>query len=407
MKKNKYKNGVVLGSALILLIFPPASVHAQSLTDAVLAARQNDAQYSADMAGVRSRHAQAQQSATAYLPYAGLTYTRSDLSNGGYSYKTVSLIQPLLSYDRYLSVKQADDLEGLADTDSRLAYQSMVLRVFSAMAEIIRQREAIRSGQAQIDGLADQSQRAQRMFQLGQGTVTEVSDFGARLASARANQISLQNSLENAILQFTHLTGLTVDVPSISVDVEDDPVGGRSLADLTAYVRENSVAVQQARHNMQLAQISVKKVRAQYVPQIYAQAARVQYGSSQSITVNQIGVSLSATLGAPQYYEDRRSAFDLEKAEESLESAKKTAISDLVKTYSAWSALGIEIKAREESVAAARQAVSANVRSYQAGIKSNSDVFLSYQALADAENQLVKTSISFKENAIKLSLMIN
>lgn len=378
---------------------------AQTLEKAVQAARQVDSQYAADMAGVQSRRAQARQSGTAYWPYAGVTYTSSDLASGGSGNKVLSLTQPLISYDRYLSVQQADGIGGMADAETRLADQNMILRVFSVMTEIIRQREALRSNQTQINGLEEQLQRAQRMLQLGQGTVTEVGDFEARLATARANRVALQNTFDNATRKFRQLTGMEVDAANMGIDLDTKSVTDKNLSELTAYARQNAVAVQQAQHNVELAQIAAKRVRAQYVPQVYAQLARVKYASYPGTSANQIGISLSATLGAPQYYEEQKASADLLKAQETLRYAQESSVSDVVKLYSSVLALETEVKAREQAIQAARQAVEANVKSYQAGVKSNTDVVASYQNLVDAEMQLTNSLLSKYENILRLKLL--
>jgi protease secretion system outer membrane protein len=397
--------------ALVLICgFIPLShqvAQAQTLEEAVQAARKVDAQYAVQQAGVQSLRAQARQSATAYWPTAGIIYNRADASIGGVNNKAISLTQPLINYDKYLVVQQADPQQGLADATARQADIDMVLRVFSAMAEIVRQREALRSNEAQAKGLQEQLRGAQRMHELGQGTVTEVSDFEARVAATQANHVALQNALDTAVRQFRQLTGLEPELSAISVERPRGALSEMTLPELTSWVREHAPTVQQARHNLELAQIAAKRVRAQYVPQVYAQVAHTKYASNPANSINTVGIALTATLGAPQYYEDQRVNYEVLKAQENLRYAQEVTVSELVRLFSSAQALHFEVSARDQAVMAARQAVEANIKSYRGGVKTNTDVLISYQNLSDAEMLAMNSRLLENESIIRISLLIN
>jgi protease secretion system outer membrane protein len=384
-----------------------AAAQAQSLDEAVLAARKVDAQYATQQAGVQSRRAQANQAGTAFWPYAGITYNQSDINAGGYSTRIVGLTQPLISYDRYLTLKQSDILTGQADAEGRQANSDMVLRVFSVMAEVIRSRESLHANEVQINGLQEQFNRAQRMRELGQGTVTEVSDFDARLAVARANRVSLQNALQTAQRQFNLLTGLVADVPTIGVEPITPWLQIETLEQLTAHVRENAPSVQLAQRALELAKIAYRRNKAQYVPQVNAQVARTQYAGNPAVNVTRLTIALSATLGGSQYYEDQRANAEILRAQESLRYAQEISVSEATRLFLTARVSLEEVAARQQALDATRQAVAANVKSYQGGVKSNTDVIASYQNQADAEVALVNSRLTQLETKLRLHLLID
>lgn len=395
------------GAALLGLLLGGAAmpVGAQSFEEAVTAARRADGQYGAAQAGAQSRRAQARTAASAYLPYANASYNQQDTSAGARSTRSVSLTQPILSYDRWLTMQQADPLQALAAVEALQADNELILRVFSAMAEVVRLREQLRTLQAQAEGFDEQLRRANRMRELGQGTVTEVSDFETRVAAARASRISLANSLQVAERTFTQLTGLRADTASMSVQPSTpwpDPPGLDALA---AFARDGAVGAVQARLNVDLARIAARRVNARYLPEVSAQALHYQsslYGSS-----NRTGVllSLSTPLAAATYFEHQRAALQLTQAEESLRYAQDSATTEASRLWASRQALREEAAVRQQAVASARLSVEANVRSYQGGVKSNIDVISAYQALSDAEMALVTTRLQLAETELRLHLL--
>ena len=200
------------------------TAHAQNFTEALTAAERVDPTFRIALTNVANRRVQVQEAKAAFYPSASVNYSRADLSVGGASYG-LTVTQPLLSYDRYLTLQQVDPIAALAVAEERQARSELALRLFRVMAEIIRNREAIRSIGVQIDGLETQLRRAQRMRELGQGTITEVSDYEVRLAVAQANRVSQRSAMDSAMRSFNLITGLQAQADKVSV--EDAARGGR------------------------------------------------------------------------------------------------------------------------------------------------------------------------------------
>jgi protease secretion system outer membrane protein len=382
------------------------AAHAQTFEQAVSAARKTDAQYTTQQAAVQGLRAQAGQASTIFFPYAGMSYNRSDLSQGGVTTRVVSVTQPLISYDRYLTLKQSDPLVAQADAQEKQADNDLVLRVFTAMAEIVRNRESIRAMGVQIAGLQEQLNRALRMRELGQGTVTEVSDFDARLAIAQANQVSVKNTLQVAERNFTMLTGLHADVASLSVEPTAPWQDERSFDELLVKARDIAPSIKTARSILDQAEIASQRLKAQYLPQVSAQAVRAEY-SGRPTTVSNVSITLSAMLGAASYYDEKKASAEIYRAQENLRYADELMVTELTRVFVAVRSYRDEVAIRQRAVQAAKVAVDANVKSYQGGIKTNSDVLTSYQNLADTEMALVTARLAQNEAGLRLKLIID
>lgn len=395
--------------SLVLAVSAFMSVPAaqgQTFKEAMRAAERTDAQFSAAMASIANRKLQVQEAKAAFYPSAGVTYSRGDLTGGssvtGYG---LTVAQPLLSYDRYLTLQQAEPTAVIAMVEERQARADLSLRVFKAMAEIIRSREGIRALDVQIEGLDAQLKRARRMRELGQGTVTEVSDFEVRLAVAEANRINQRSALESAQRIFTLLTGLRADPRQVSLaDAAEAPAVPES--DFVARVRDGANAVMSSRQSVRLQEIAVKRVRAEFLPQLTAVASTGRNaGSTGNYTDTRIGLTLNAPLGASQWFGGQKAAIELQRAQENLRFAQESATNDALRLLWSATALTNEIEIRKRAVMSARMALEGNIKSYQGGVKSNIDVVTSYQNLTDTEVALANSELLRMEALLNLKLL--
>lgn len=381
------------------------SVQAQTFSQALESALKNDAAYAAAMVGVVNREISAKEAASSFYPSAGLSYRLPEVGQGG-GVATLSVVQPVASYDRYLNRQQAEPLTEQARVQARQARDDLNLRVFRAMADIVRTRETIRALDVQQRGLSEQLQRARRMRDLGQGTVTEVSDFEVRLAVAQANRISQQTAQQAALRTVNRITGLMVDVDSVNVTDAGGP-GPLPVDDESAFVnavRSSSVSIQAARLAVTLQEIAARRVRAKYLPTLNAGISRGSDGSSSGGV--RFSITVDAPLSASSFYEEQRSANELQQARENLRLAEQTALSDALTLWRAGLDRAREVEIRRRAVAASRLALEANIKSYQGGVKSNIDVVTSYQNLADSETALANSELALTETRLQQRLLL-
>lgn len=393
-----------LASALLLSSLPVAS---QTFKEALLAAERADAQFNVALAGVANRRVQVQEAKAAFYPSATVSYSRADLTAGstGASF-AATITQPLLSYDRYLTLQQVDPIAALAVAEDRQARNDLALRLFRVMADIIRNREAIRSISIQIDGLETQLKRAQRMRELGQGTITEVSDYEVRLAVAQANRVSQRSNLDAALRNFTLITGLQGQPERISVADAAPQARPSDEGSFVTRVRETATPVVSARQNLRLQEISGKRLRAEFLPSVVAVAGRGRTaGSTSSYTDTRVGIVFNAPLGAGQWFNAQRAATDLQRAQESLRLAQDNAANEAQRVWKSSESLDTELQIRRRAVEAAKLALEGNIKSYQGGVKSNIDVVTSYQNLADAETALVNSEVARTETLLTIRLL--
>lgn len=392
-------------AVVALMAWAACAAQAQTFTQALEAAFKYDAAYTVAMVGVRNSEIAAKEAASSFYPSAGLRYALPEVGQGS-GVATLSLVQPIASYDRFLNRQQVDPLLAQAQVQARQARDDLNLRLYKAMADVVRARETIRALDVQLRGLNEQLQRARRMRELGQGTITEISDFEVRLAVAQANRFSQETTQQSALRTVSRITGLTPE--ALAVDVSDAVgAGGLPVADEAGFVDAvlgSSTAVQSARLRVKLEEIAAKRVRAKYLPTLNASVSKGSDGSSSGGV--RFGLSLDAPLSAGSLYEDQRAANTLIQARDNLRLAEQTAASDALTLWRAGLNQVQEVEIRRRAVVAARMALEANIKSYQGGVKSNIDVVTSYQNLADSETALANSELALTETRLQQRLLL-
>ena len=390
-------------AALAMLGATPLA--AQTFTEALAAARKTDAQYAAALSTALTRRVQAAESSTAFYPSGSVGYQPSALGSGRLT-RSLTLSQPLLSADRYLALRQVDPFEKQATAEAHLADADLKRRLFKAMADIVRFAEVLRATAVQVEGLQTQLQRARRMHQLGQGTITEISDFEVRVAVSQANAIAQRNAMEAAERSFTLLTGIRSGAGAISVDDAASAVMPDGEAGFVATVRERAASVQVAREAVRLQEIAARRARAVYLPTLDATATHSRTSGAATVNDFRVGLSLNVTLDSATLMNDRRAAIELARVRNVLRYQQDFAASEAVRLLRAAEAYASEVSIRERALVAAKLALQGNLKSYEGGVKSNIDVVTSYQNVADAEVALVNARLSRTETLLGIALLL-
>jgi len=384
------------------------SAGAQGFSDALNAAKSVDAQYLAALSAVAQRKIQVSSSNSAFYPYASVSIQRQDLRKGNTNdANQIAISQPLLSYDKYLTLTQSDPFEAIAGAEYLQAQSDLALRVFKTMSDVIRSREAIRASDVQIEGLETQFRRAQRMRELGQGTVTEVSDFEVRLAVAQANRVSQRSVLDAALRSFGQITGLQARIGAVSVSDAANFIIPKDYVQFADLVRDASPVVIIAKQNVVLQDIAAKRTKAEYLPQIYATASRSRSaGAAYPSNSTALSLTYSAPLGISNYYSVRQAGEELTRQKEILSFTQTSIRNQALSLLQSASSLQSEVDIRKRAVQSAKLSLEGNLKSYQAGVKSNIDVVTSYQNVADTEVALVGSELSLVETMLNLSLLL-
>ena len=344
----------------------------------------------------------AKQSRSIYYPEA--TFTTQRLATDTGDRFTLNVSQPILDWQRIVVLGQAAPQEALGEASLLVKQQDLATRLLKAAIDIMLANESLRLNEAKLLAVAQQAERATRLLQLGQGTVTDLRDIQVKLSQARAQQFAFQTQLQTALKQYASMTGTPPKAADFVLPLAQGEFVVQSLEAYTELGLSAAPAAVAARLNVGLAESEVTKIKASFVPTVSAQYA-YNHALGATTSATYWGVGLSVPLKAGTYYGMQAAEATVVKTREALRETESKIRLDADKlravVYSGLQA----IKIQREAIAAAELSVEANTKSYQGGVRTAVDVLNAIQTVYQVKSEYVSLATTQAQNILALVLL--
>ena len=395
-----------LAAALGLAFAGPA--RAESLLEMYEDARAYDATWQSAKAQYDANLYRAEQARAGILPQASLTagVSRSKVDANspplpndhyfGTQSTAVSASQPLYRPANLATWRQAQRQAQQAEFQLTAASQDLIIRVSQAYFDVLAAQDTLGYVRALKEATAEQLAAAKRNFEVGTTTITDTREAQARYDLVLSQEIAAENDLRIKRLALDTLVGKPAAQPN-PVGVLDK-VPPPQPADPEAWVNASetaSPAIQQAKANVEIAELETEKARAGHKPTVdltasYAYGRNIN-GTAGSLLENQprqgtAGIQMTLPLFAGFAVQNRiRETLSLEdKARTDLEATRRQ-VAQAVRTayFGVVSGQG-QVRALEAAEASSQSSLDANRLGYQVGVRINIDVL-------NAQTQLFQT----------------
>lgn len=388
---------------LVLLagLFAAHSVLANNLFDDYQSARKNDATFAASFADYETGRIQARTASTAYYPQGN--FSRTQLPNESGSRQTFTISQPILNADRWLSLQEAEPRNALADVGLQKNQFELAHRLFSVVSALSASREKLLLNQTNIDALQAQTDSAQRAFQLGMGTVTDVYDAQVRLAQARSQSLILRSTLQAATRQYETIVGTRPQLDSYILANNMSALKLPALETFMDQARSINPSIRASEIGTLIGEITRKRAKAVFLPSLNASVQRSQFGDN-TITSSGITLRLDIPLDMSSYSRIETADLALQKLKDTERAVKQQVELDIQRLHSDVQASLSEIAIRLEAIKAAELSVNANEQSFKGGVRSALDVLNALQALHQTKNDYVTALLQLGERLLNLQI---
>ena len=316
---------------------------------------------------------------------------------------TLQLTQPIWRAGPWEAIGEADALLRQAAAQHALAEQELIVRVSQAYFDILAAQDAVTVAGAQTQAVQAQRLAAQRAYEVGSATITDVHEAQARLDLARAQHVAARGDLETRRAELERILGTPADALA-PLDAAI-PLPAPDPADAQAWMsqarsRHPAVATQAAA--LQAARQALRRQRAEHQPTLDLTASRGTDFSSGTITSpaevstrsrsTRIGLQLTFPLysGGAVQSRVREAGANLGRAESDLEAAKRAAAAQVRQAYTGVITALAQCEALASAVASSRSALQANEVGYRTGTRINIDVLNAQQQLYAAQRDLAK-----------------
>ena len=401
-KPRKFPVPSMLGA---LMAFAPLA-QAQSLVELYESARAFDASYQSARLQYDANLARAEQARAGLLPTAGLAagVSRSAFENTNPQVDrsfntqnaTLSASQPLYRPANVATYQQGVRQVDLAKAQLEAAEQDLVVRTSQAYFDVLAAQDTLTFVVAQKAAVAEQLAFAKRNFEVGTSTITDTREAQARYDLVVAQEIAAENELRVKKIVLDQLVGKAESQPKgLSVPITLPPV---APADVNTWVQQSEAlhpSIRQARGNLDIAELEVRKAEAGHKPTLDAVASyNITRNPSGTATIAlggrantaNLGLQLNVPLFAGFSTQNRiRETLSLrDKAGSDLEGARRT-VSQGTRTafFGVESGQG-QVRALEAAELSSQSALDANKLGYQVGVRINIDVL-------NAQSQLFQT----------------
>ncbi|MCL2161945.1 MAG: TolC family outer membrane protein [Betaproteobacteria bacterium] len=409
------------------------SAQADNLLSLYRDAVQADAAYLAAQADARASREMKPQALARLLPNASFSGTRYKNSNdqtyttglgagdtvnsrySSYNY-SVGVTQPLFRAAAFATWRQSRVLVEGAEAELQGAEQDVGTRLSAAYIDVLLAEANLEVTRAQRDSYLTHLDYAQKAFQTGRGTRTDIDEARSQLDLAAAQTIELQYQLNYAhdalrAIVDRPLTPLARLNPERMTLVRPDPDRIEDWIQKAEGVNPQLTAL---RASVEAASLQVKKALSGHLPTLDFVAQRIR---NESNTTDSIDVKNDATVyglraempifsGGETQSLVRQARAELDKARQQLEDGRRKIGLQIRKEFDGV-AQGVHwVRAYEQAVKSAEQALESTRKGFMAGTRSTLDVLIAEQNLATARRDLNRARYQYMFSRLQLLALV-
>lgn len=293
------------------------------------------------------------------------------------------------------------------------AFQELFPRVVEAYFEVARLGNELRLSEQQkiaIEGLVKQTRR---LFEAGDGTITDIDEAQARLDLILALQIESRARLQAALHALSGRTGVTVE--TITAMDDELPATAPLLAkhDLAFWQSQARLAAPRLdarRESVAVAQAEVGVQRAGHYPTL-ALVGELNHSDRDNLSEDYrrqsssyLGLSLNVPLyaGGGVNAASRKSQYALSSAQSQLDDEARQLAEDIERSYLGVVSGYAKSRALQTAVHSSQRALESAEKGYQAGVRSTVDILNAQQSLFAARRDLLNSKLDMLQSLVEL-----
>lgn len=402
------RQALVLSMAIVGVLAGQPSAKAQSLTEALAAAYQNNPQLSAQRARLRATDEQVPQALSGFRPtiqaFSEIGPRWADSNNeslvgsedGQLFSRTVggSIEQPLYKGGQTAAaLRGAENVVRAERARLTASEQDVLLKAATAYSDVYRDQAVLELTIRNEQRLARQLEATRDRFQVGEVTRTDVSQAEARLARATAERIASEGNLAASRATFRNVVGTAPALLARPPLPEGIPA---NLSEANALATDWNPTVSSAEFEQRSAFDSIDKVRGEMLPQVslvgrvqrgYEEArSGARYDSAEAI----VNVTIPLYQAGSVYSRLREAKQTAAQRRRELDQSQNDAVETSTRSWNALETATAEIGSYAKQVQANRFALEGVEREAEVGARTVLDVLDAQQELVESQVSLVR-----------------
>lgn len=425
------KNKTIVRPGLLALLFGcvlAVPVHAESLADVYLLAKENDPKYRAMRSEFEATEFATKEARSGLLPSVSLTYARSNIdqnitdsenavfATGQAKYptteQTISITQPIFKLSAWRRFNQAKASEKQAAAAFAAAEQDLILRTASAYLAVLAAQDALALAKGEQESLRRQLDLAQAKYSSGQATVVNLYDARARTALKESDVIAAENDLADKKQALREIVGkMPANLSTLPATIPLDAPEPKDPEQWVNASLENNLLLQARLMAVEVARQEIGRQKAGYFPTLdLAYSRNVNetggslFGGGSTVNTNQMmlrltvpiyegGLTSALTGQAVKHHESARE--DLERDRRQVERQARSAYLGVMSGM-------VRVDALRQSVAALESARKLKDEGYKAGLNTVLAVLDAERDLYAARRDAAQARYDYQLNVLRL-----
>lgn len=394
---------------------------AEDLLQLYSIALQEDPQYQSSRASQSSVKATETIANSALLPTIGLSanvnrvnrdiQSSASLTDDSFNTQdlTLSLSQPIYRRTNWLSVDQAELQSQKADVDLVASEQGLIVRLARAYFDVLSAQDTLDFVLADKKAIARQLEQAQQRFDVGLIAITAVHEAQAAYDQSIANEITAQNTLDNAREILREIIGnRDVSLSGLNNTIELMPPTPSVLDEWTVKALNQNPGVIAARKTAEVAQKEIEVKRSGHYPTLdfvgTHALSRTQSSGGSDLNTTTVGLQLAVPLysGGGVVASTKKAQYDFEAAQYGVEQQERAVTRQVRDAYRGVISSISQVKALEATRVSTKSALEATEAGFEVGTRTIVDVLNSQRNLYSAMNDYAQSRYNYIINGLLL-----
>lgn len=421
----KWINGMPVVSAMTaigLLISSSPAAYADNFQEALKSAYTNNPRIQAQRRVLEQQNERFSQAIGRFRPSVNANYQNgrqrvsfdgAPRAEGDVENRTLTVSQPLFlggsNFFRYSSEK---DRVFSARGNLSATEQQVMLEAAAAYMNVVRDHSVLELSRNNENVLLKQLEAAQKRFEVGDVTRTDVAQSEARYARSQADTIQSEGNLESSIAEFERLIGYRPEnLPLPLPDIE--PVLPRTLEDAIEIAQEENPRIEAAAYTEEASENDVGVAVGQLLPQVTLEGSISRQdgtGVAGANTFNNdqllVNVSIPIYQNGSEYSAVRESRLLSKQRNFELMDRKQEIREATIQAWENLEAAISTIESQQEQVRAAQVALDGVRQEQQFGARTVLDVLDAEQELFLANVNLVEAQRNRYVSMFNLALLL-
>jgi outer membrane protein, protease secretion system len=323
----------------------------------------------------------------------------------------LQLRQPLYHPEGQARYRQGVAQTNASDAQFSSRRQDLIVRLVGLYTPAKYAEDQLAQAIAQRDAYAEQRQSNVRLFQRGEGTVTDVLETQAKYDLAEAQVLEANDNLINTRNALAAMVGQDVDKLDPLVDeFRVRPMLPETFEAWKGITLTNNPELLAQRYAVEIAREEISKTRAGHQPRLDLVASTGKNSSDTTNTFNQsskvhsIGVQLNLPIysGGAVTAATSQAVSNHEKAQADLDAKTNAVVLELRKQYNLTLSSSLKIDAAAKALSSATLLVEATRKSVKGGQRTNLDVLNAQQQLFEAKRDLALARYNYLLGYLRL-----